>query len=400
MGKHRLQGELETLVQSDPGMMEKLGGGCSEALCLWDLDEREEWATDSFWRMLGYDLRDARSDEMNWQDAMFRDDLLMIMRALDDHDADSVQVLDKVLRFRHQAGHVLRLRCRGHVIQTKQGASKRFFAVIRDETLLIEQRGLLKRRTEDLELANSLVRDLTRSNSELEQFAYSISHALNEPLRMVSGFAQLLKEDAGDELSEPLTQHLGMVLDGAQRMRKKIDLLLEMSRVAGGLNPMSTVDLGQVVDGVFVEMSSRLLETNTETRMCALPMVHGNFKQLSHVFFQLFDNVLKFSGDQPPLIELAVQPVGALLEVAIRDRGIGFESEKADAVFQIFRRAHSRSDIAGEGVGLTVVKRIINQHGGEVSASSFPGKGTTIRLSLMRPKDPGGSGVPSEELKN
>ena len=243
----------------------------------------------------------------------------------------------------------------------------------------------LKALNEDLE-ARVLERtlDLKRSNEDLEQFAYVASHDLQEPLRMVNSYIQLLRQRHGDKLDPSAREYITFALDGATRMQQLIVDLLAYSRIGREGKQFGEVDLNQALDRALANLKVASTESQAEIVKAPMPVVHGDLTLLTQVFQNLIGNALKFRGEAKPLIEIMVSPQGGEWQFAITDNGIGIAPQDFERVFVVFQRLHSRETYSGTGIGLSVVKKIVERHGGRIWVASAVGKGTTFHFTLPR----------------
>ena len=222
---------------------------------------------------------------------------------------------------------------------------------------------------------------LEESNERLEQFAYAASHDLQEPLRMVTSYLQLLENRYGDELDEDGEEFIEFAVDGAQRMREMIEGLLQYSRVDTRGNPFEPVDLDAVFANVRQDLQVKIEETDAEITAEDLPRVYGDGSQLNQVFQNLLDNAIKYSGDAPPRIHVAAERDGTDWVISVEDEGIGIPPKDAGRVFEVFQSLQAQED-AGSGIGLALCKRIIDRHGGDIWVNSEPGEGATFSFIL------------------
>ncbi|TYL39619.1 histidine kinase [Natronococcus pandeyae] len=225
-------------------------------------------------------------------------------------------------------------------------------------------------------------RALEESNERLEQFAYAASHDLQEPLRMVTSYLQLLESRYGDALDEDGEEFLEFAVDGADRMRKMIDGLLEYSRVETRGNPFEPMDLDAVLDDVLEDLQLCIQEADAEVTVGELPRVEGDTSQVRQVFQNLLDNAITYSGEEPAHVNVDAKRRGQEWVISIRDDGIGIDPEDQERVFTVFDRLHSREEYEGTGIGLALSQRIIERHGGEIWVDSEPGEGATFSFTL------------------
>jgi PAS domain S-box-containing protein len=227
-----------------------------------------------------------------------------------------------------------------------------------------------------------LVADLEESNERLEQFAYAVSHDLQEPLRMVSSYLQLLERRYGDELDEDAEEFIDFAVDGAERMRAMTESLLEYSRVETQGYPLEPVELESVLEDSLTNLRVRIEESDAEIAVDELPRVEGDPEQLRQVFQNLLENAISYSGDEPPQITVTAERRGRKWVIVVKDEGIGIDPDDQERVFEVFQRLHSREEHEGTGIGLALCKRIVERHGGEIWVDSEPGDGAAFSLTL------------------
>ncbi|QSW99839.1 PAS domain-containing protein [Haloterrigena alkaliphila] len=225
-------------------------------------------------------------------------------------------------------------------------------------------------------------RKLEESNERLEQFAYAVSHDLQEPLRMVSSYLKLLEDRYGDELGDDGREFVEFAVDGAERMTAMIDGLLEYSRVTTRGDPLEPIDLERVVDDVLADLQFRIEDHDAEITVEDLPRVEGDADQLRQVFQNLLDNAIEYSGDEPPRIRVDAERNGDMWTVSVADEGIGIDPDDTDRIFEVFERLHTREEHEGTGIGLALCKRIVERHDGELWVESEPDEGTTFSFTL------------------
>jgi signal transduction histidine kinase len=222
----------------------------------------------------------------------------------------------------------------------------------------------------ELEAANALLEaqtaELQRSNSDLEQFAYVASHDLQEPLRKVSSFTQLLQKRYGGKLDDRADQYIGFAVDGAKRMQVLINDLLAFSRVGRIGAGLREISLDGCLDEALLSLGTAMEENDARIEREPLPVVHGDKTLLTQVFQNLIGNSLKFRGERSPVVRVKGELRDDEWLVSVSDNGIGIDPQFADKVFVIFQRLHGRDEYEGTGIGLALCRKIIEYHGGRM----------------------------------
>jgi light-regulated signal transduction histidine kinase (bacteriophytochrome) len=226
-----------------------------------------------------------------------------------------------------------------------------------------------------------LLGELQRITAELQQFAYIVSHDLNEPLRTISNFITLLARRYQGNLDAEANEYIALAVEGAQRMQQMIQDLLAYTR-AGQVPEVETVDCEAVIAHVMEAIQLRIAECEAVITNDPLPTIPGDATRLGQVFQNLISNALKFRSAAPPRIHIWAQREGDSWRFAVRDNGIGLDPAQADRIFQVFQRLHTRNEYSGTGVGLAICKKIIEQHGGRIWVESAPGQGATFFFTL------------------
>ncbi len=232
------------------------------------------------------------------------------------------------------------------------------------------------------EQQRKLMAELDRSNTELEQFAYVASHDLQEPLRVVVSYLQLLERRYQGQLGEDADKFISRAVGAANRMKGLINDLLTYSRVTRRGNPFKATDLGNVLDGVLANLQVAIAESEAIITHDPLPVVRADAAQMAQLMQNLIGNAIKFRGDEPPAIHVGAQSQDNTWVVSVLDNGIGIDPEYAERIFVIFQRLHTRQEYEGTGIGLAVCKRIVERHDGRIWAESQPGQGSVFYFTL------------------
>ncbi len=239
-----------------------------------------------------------------------------------------------------------------------------------------------RRRTE--QLLAEYAEDLKRSNAELEQFAYVASHDLQEPLRMVASFTQLLAKRYQGKLDKNADEYIAYAVDGATRMQQLLHDLLAYSRVGTRSKPFAPVNANLVFNQARANLLSAIEESHAQVTSGPLPTVWGDDVQLVQLFQNLLANALKFRIDQPPVIQISARDGEGQWIFSVQDSGIGIAPEHQDRIFLIFQRLHHRSEYRGTGIGLALCKKIVERHGGRMWVESEASHGATFYFTLPK----------------
>lgn len=229
--------------------------------------------------------------------------------------------------------------------------------------------------------------ELTRSNAELEQFAYVASHDLQEPLRKIASFCQALQTRYGGELDARADQYIDFAVDGAKRMQVLINDLLAFSRVGRSGREWERIDLGAVVAAAQSALAEQLASTGGSIEVGELPSIEGDRAQLISLFQNLISNALKFHGEDRPLVSISARRGEQAWELSVADNGIGIDREYYERIFMIFQRLHSRETYEGTGIGLALARKIVEYHGGKIWLDTDYSRGACFRFTFPIAKE-------------
>jgi len=247
--------------------------------------------------------------------------------------------------------------------------------------ILLNTRDITERKLAEQKLA-SYAAALEESNQELQQFTYVASHDLQEPLRMVTSYLQLMQRRYSDQLDADAEEFIGYAVDGAARMSELLKGLLIYSRVQTQGDPLQPTDCQVLVEQVLATLRLALEESDAVITCDPLPTLAADPIQLGQLFQNLIGNALRFRSTQPPRIHIGAQRQKAGWAFSVRDNGIGIDPQYAERIFAIFQRLHAREAYPGTGIGLAICKRIVQRHGGRIWVESEPGKGATFYFTL------------------
>lgn len=225
--------------------------------------------------------------------------------------------------------------------------------------------------------------ELKNSNQELEQFAYVASHDLQEPLRMVTSYVQLLAKRYEGKLDQDANEFIAYAVDGSNRMRILINSLLEYSRV-NKIKSFEKINLNPLLENVLRDLKNQIHENNAQIKVNSLPIVWGDSILLSQLFQNLIANAIKFKSTKKPQISISCKDENTQYLFSVKDNGIGIQKEYEEKIFVIFQRLHTKEKYPGTGIGLSICKKIVERHGGKIWVESKVGKGSTFYFTIKK----------------
>jgi PAS domain S-box-containing protein len=232
------------------------------------------------------------------------------------------------------------------------------------------------------ERLKQITAEMQRSNTELEQFAYVISHDLQEPLRMVSSYTQLLAKRYSNKLDADADEFIAYAVDGAKRMQTLLHDLLEYSRVGTRGKPFTWINCKDVVEQSMANLKIAIEECVASVTYDVLPTIMGDEGQLVQLFQNLIGNAIKFHREEAPQVHISAKRRNNIMTFSVKDNGIGIDPQHSQSIFEIFRRLHTREEYPGTGMGLAICKKIVERHGGHISVQSQPGEGSIFYFSV------------------
>ncbi|MCK6621772.1 MAG: response regulator [Calditrichaceae bacterium] len=225
-------------------------------------------------------------------------------------------------------------------------------------------------------------KELERSNKELQQFAYVVSHDLKEPLQTIRGFAKFLEENYHQQLDDQANEFIGYIIDGTKRMERLVNGLLDYSRVRFKKTEPEPVDCNVLVEQVKQDLKGIIDSRKARVTHDPLPTVLGDERLLLRLFLNLIDNALKYCKDRPPEVHVRAEAKKDFWQFSIKDNGIGIDPRHVERIFVIFQRLHPRKEFNGDGLGLAICKKIVEIHKGDIWVESEPGQGSTFYFTI------------------
>lgn len=375
--------KAETATQRSNERYELVAKATSDAI--WDWDMRTGVVVrsgDGLQKLFGYDTLSASADNDFWRKHVHPDDLQRVVERREIMlQTTNDQFWEDEYRFEKRDGSYAYVYDRGYVIRNKEGKAIRMIgstqdisALKRSEQQLLDLNTVLEKRAAEL----------ARSNNELERFAYVASHDLQEPLRMVSSFLQLLDRQYSTKLDDKAREYINYAVGGAERMKRLILDLLSYSRVASVAEPFQAVNMEAVAQHVVQIFESRFEKERITLNIGRLPVVMGSTSQLQQVLQNLVGNAIKYKSERPPHIEIGCSEEVGRYVFFVKDNGIGINQKYFDKIFVVFQRLHPVNTYSGTGIGLAICKKIIERHHGEIWVESEEGKGSCFFFSLPK----------------
>ena len=372
-GKVPVSVELERMVEALRASEQRFQATFDQAavgLAHAGLDDRWLLVNQRFCEIVGHRREDLL--ERSFRDLMYPEDLETAMANTRRLLAGELQTCSMDMRWHRALGPDVWIRQTRSLARDPSGAPQYFIAVVED----------ISARKQAEEQRSLGTEELARSNAELEQFAYVVSHDLQEPLRMVASYVQLLEVRYKDRLDSDAHDFIAFAVDGATRMKQMIADLLAYSRVGRLAKQFVPVACEAVLGQACADLQAAMAEAAAQVSQGPLPTVQGNAGQLTHLFQNLIGNAIKFRGREPPRIHVSAERNGQEWVFSVRDNGIGLDPQFADRIFLVFQRLHRHEDYPGTGIGLAIARKIVEHHGGRIWVESEPGKGATFHFTV------------------
>jgi len=360
--------ETRELVEEYQTRFTRLFEEAHDAILLFDLEGQFLDMNRKAIELLGY-TKDELTSMTVW-------DLILPSEQSDSHmklkkllDGNRIPVFERTLVAKD--GSFIPVENSAFVVRDEHGEVKFIQSILRD----------IRKRKEAERRVQQTLEEVERSNRELEQFAYVASHDLQEPLRMVASFTQLLEKRYADQLDDTAREYIAFAVDGANRMQNLINALLMYSRVGTRGNPFAPTDCSEVLAQAVINVKSQVDETQALITNDTLPTVTADADQLVQLFQNLISNAIKFRKDTVPRIHISAECTEDEVTFSVSDNGIGIDPAYLDKIFVIFQRLDGHA-FPGTGIGLSVCKKIVERHGGRIWVESEPGNGSTFYFTL------------------
>lgn len=345
-------------------------------------------------RLTGYTLKDMQAMNETTLSSLFHPEdqerMVAHLKRLETAADDEIHEIE--FRFKTKDGRWIWCISRNAVFKrANDGSVHQVMGSFLDITERRKMEDALRRAHDELEVSvQERTAELRWRNRELREFAYVASHDLQEPLRKIQTFGELLQNEAGETLSERAKDYLKRMRNAARRMQALVQSLLAYSRLSTGVSPYTSAELNEIVQKALDNLELKIEETGASITVEKLPRIETDPIQMIQLFQNLIGNALRFHHqNQTPWIRIeSTSPLGSdtassqYCEIRVQDNGIGFEEKYVDQIFRPFERLHGRHEYEGTGMGLAICQRIVERHGGRITAKSKPGKGTTFLITL------------------
>ncbi|WP_020533329.1 sensor histidine kinase [Flexithrix dorotheae] len=366
---------LREKIQDKEVIFENILEGTLAGYWDWYIQDNYEYLSPSFKKMFGYEDHEMPNSPDSWQKIIHPDDLSKVLEVYDKHVRSKGLVpYNNEVRYFHKNGSVVWVYCRGKIIEwDAQGNPVRMVGSHVDITK-VKEAELTEKRAQLLEV----------KNKELEQFAYVASHDLQEPLRTILSFSELLEKKYKNNLDDEADLYLKFIKESTLRMKSLVKALLDYSRLGTNLK-LTQVNCNDIIADIQKDLKTRIQETDTILKVDALPTLNAYQTELRLLFQNLITNAIKFSKKEvQPIIQISAQEEKEYWKIFIQDNGIGIEDKFKERIFIIFQRLHSKKEYEGTGIGLSQCSKIVDLHGGQIGVESKLNEGSTFYFTIPK----------------
>ncbi len=376
---HYLESEINARFRDDPQMWQFIQHGSLDGVWYWDLENPEnEWMSREMWELFGVDPATKRHDPAEWQDLIFQEDLAVAIENFEKHCADPDHPYDQVVRYRHADGSTVWVRCRGIAIRDETGKPIWMLGAHNDLTAI---------KVAEQDLRSSLSKTAA-ANEDLKSFAHGISHDLKSPSNTMAMLLTELAESDHGTLTKDQCELIALAQDTATHMCDLVEDMLAYTRLIGEDPVFEVIPVADIAGKARQVLGALVSETDAEIILDDdLPDIYGTPAQLKTLVQNLLENAIKFRHpDRQPRIKVSRADLGEPDRVgfSISDNGVGIPAALQGRIFGLFKRLHRADEVPGSGIGLTLCRRVMLNHKGDILVSSEPEKGTTFTLSFPR----------------
>jgi PAS domain S-box-containing protein len=347
----------------------------------WDIVKNVNYWGEGYETLFGHKRTGDTMPTGSWLDNLHPEEKDSILASAYEAFETKKTSLVRELRFRCADGSYKTVFDKLVIVYDQEGKPLRIVGAMQDITERKKNETSIINLNEEL---NKRAEELAASNSELEQFAYVASHDLQEPLRMVTGFLELLKSKYENNLDETARQYIQFSADGAERMKQLILDLLEYSRVNTSQEQHASTNLGEIINQVLDTYVCKIKTSNAIVKVSLMPSARVNKLQMTQLFQNLIGNALKYNRAEQPKIEIGFEEKCTHWQFFVKDNGIGIDPKFYERIFIIFQRLHTKNQFSGTGIGLAICKKIVEKHEGKIWVNSTPGQGSTFYFTIKK----------------
>jgi PAS domain S-box-containing protein len=373
--------ETEEKIRIAKERYELVNKATNDVIYEWDIANNVSYWGEGYETVFGLTRTLGETSSQTWVDNLHPDEREELLETTLAAFKEKKQTLSRELRFRCGDGTYKTVFDNLIILYSPQGIAVKIVGAMKDITELKKNEISIRELNENL---NRRALELANSNAELERFAYVASHDLQEPLRMVSSFMQLLQKKYENQLDETASQYISYAVDGAERMKQLILDLLEYSRVGTNQDNRVKTDMNDLTNQVLNIFSDKIQQTGAVIKVDPLPAIKVNASQVAQLMQNLIGNAFKYNKSEKPEVEIGCMEQNNAWQFYIKDNGIGIDPKFYDKVFVIFQRLHNKNQYSGTGIGLAICKKIVEKHGGTIWIESAPGKGSTFFFTIKK----------------
>jgi two-component system CheB/CheR fusion protein len=353
----------------------------NDAIYEWDMVNEVTYWGEGYSTLFGHHRTEEPMPMSSWLDHLHPDEREQLMATMADAFENKATSLTRELRFKCADRTYKTVLDKLGILYNADQKPVKIIGAMHDITQRKENELAVAELNQQL---NVRANELISSNEELERFAYVASHDLQEPLRMVSSFLQLLQKKYAGQLDQTATQYIDFAVDGAERMKRLILDLLEYSRVGTNKDVLTEINLGDIVNQVLKNYDTKITERDAVIRTQLLPTIMANRMQITQLMQNLVGNALKYNTSFVPEIEIGCEEKLDHWQFYVSDNGIGIDKKFFEKVFIIFQRLHNKKQFSGTGIGLAICRKIVERHGGNIWIESTPGNGSTFFFTIKK----------------
>lgn len=378
-----LKNELYQLIHNDPSIFDFLHDGSLDGIWYWDIEQpNNEWMSPRFWQTLGYDPESKQQLASEWQNLIFEEDLQIALENFKKHCENPDYPYDQVVRYQHKSGSTVWVRCRGMAIRDKHGKPIRMLGAHNELTKLKYAEMELVQRNIELEKLNKMLIDknkkIEKSNQALEQFANIVSHDLKSPLRSINMMVSMVEEELNSKISDDMKKYFELIKDCTKSMDALIEGVLAYSQVTQESETEKELDLNMVIENIqnqFRHMKSLNISYDK------LPLITAGITQMQQIFGNLINNAINHADKKSIKIYISCQENDNQFQFCVADNGPGIPDNEHEKIFDIFHTIPNNNKEKSTGIGLSIVKKLVENARGKIWVTNNKGGGAAFNFT-------------------